>query len=1339
MSDNNLAFHLSWLLSTKAFVPSLPSEIEASLLAVTLIPSSATEGEDTTDLDLHNVLDRQRALDTRIPSNTVPPEPSVITTAEDMAKVRIPPTLARPPITTKRGQVAIRNSVLHDESTSIAQAVTVKTPSQTMPPIMDFHADAEMKDEDIDSVLRRTDMLIAKQRTSAIDTIDLTEDTPETSLTEAPPQAMRQALGHVKVVVPKFLVAARAGHKRKSEEMLSPDDNQQGIQTSTTGRARPALSSAAGGVALETRQEEFRLSSSKIEPAGFENIDQMFEEAAGSDEEDCLLRTRRTSLPGQSLGSSDSFSGSGEDGARQVLPRIQPQSHPTVSKAKGKLVGVRAPQHSTAHVSQPRRRRTIADSDDDEELFAAAYITKSDPRGNISSRPSSPRNRRVLDLMDQTPGDLGIRSDVQALKSTPAPSGTMTPTRSATSLYICDIAELPPLETFKTSATEMCQFALRSTGELRRYFASTVSEHKRLSKAVIDDLMETGVKSNKLDEECQLCKSQLIAFQDLMTARNRHADLSEERRNFKKRLLESYDQGEELDPRPAMELAQRLRDNEIVLLRLLTETKLNSITVRLESLKTQARREEDVEVHLSQTTAQKHDMRRVGTVRDAASSSHTRYHQMQPDQNAQVSRATTDADHVAADPRQLNGTYNTETLSKTREVTPRNMNCVRPNKQAPEYAEHDFEDDIDAEEEMRQHYMCSPPSRLTNGRRPHQNINNDNDDDRGIGEAANEMELKPAVPSTFPAPPRRQPLLESSGNLPVGPTNKTNTNNTKLPNHAFRTDESAISMRHPWSADVKSALTRTFKLRGFRPHQLDAINTTLAGKDVFVLMPTGGGKSLCYQLPAIVQSGRTKGVTIVISPLLSLMEDQVFHLQKLKIQAWMINGDSTLDERNLVMNALRGPAPESFVVLLYITPEMLGNSTAIVNALKNLHAGGGLARIVIDEAHCVSQWGHDFRPDYKALGEIRSQFRGVPVMALTATATENVKVDVMHNLNITGCAVFSQSFNRPNLSYEVRKKAKKKELMDDIVGIITTKYKGQSGIIYCLSRNKCEEVAQQLREQHNIRAHHYHAKMSSKDKQNIQRAWQANKYHIIVATIAFGMGIDKPDVRFVIHHSIPKSLEGYYQETGRAGRDGKRSGCYMFYGYQDVSILKNMIRDGEGSREQIERQLSMLRNMTQYCDNQADCRRVQVLAYFNEKFNKEECDGQCDNCNSGFTYETKDLSDYAVQAINLVQDLSRPNAYITIATFIDIFRGMGGKKIKDAQYDQLEQYGAGSELGRNEVERLFYRLVAEDALTEFNVVNKAGFANQYLTVSPSPCHNVTLFDSLIDWQQLPRV
>jgi len=174
----------------------------------------------------------------------------------------------------------------------------------------------------------------------------------------------------------------------------------------------------------------------------------------------------------------------------------------------------------------------------------------------------------------------------------------------------------------------------------------------------------------------------------------------------------------------------------------------------------------------------------------------------------------------------------------------------------------------------------------------------------------------------------------------------------------------------------------------------------------------------------------------------------------------------------------------------------------------------------------------------------------------------------------------------------------------------------------------------------------------------------------------------------------------------------------MFYGYQDVSILKNMIRDGEGSREQIERQVSMLRNMTQYCDNQADCRRVQVLAYFNERFNKEECDGQCDNCNSEFTYETKDLSDYAVQAITLVQDLSGPNSNITIATFIDIFRGMGGKKIKDGQYDQLEQYGAGSDLARNEVERLFYRLVAEDALTEFNVVNKSGFANQYLTVSP---------------------
>jgi bloom syndrome protein len=489
------------------------------------------------------------------------------------------------------------------------------------------------------------------------------------------------------------------------------------------------------------------------------------------------------------------------------------------------------------------------------------------------------------------------------------------------------------------------------------------------------------------------------------------------------------------------------------------------------------------------------------------------------------------------------------------------------------------------------------------------------------------------------------------------------------------------------------------------------------------LMPTGGGKSLCYQLPALLTSGNTRGVTIVISPLLSLMEDQVMHLRELDVQAFLINSESSLDERNMILNALTESRVEEFIQLLYVTPEMLSRSPAITGAFQRLHARGRLARIVIDEAHCVSQWGHDFRPDYKQLGEVRQRFPGVPVMALTATATENVKVDVIHNLGMKGCEEYKQSFNRVNLSYEVR--PKKKGNVEDIAELIKTSYNGKCGIIYCLSRNKCETLAKQLQEKHKISAAHYHAAMEPAEKRKVQAEWQRGETHVIVATIAFGMGIDKPNVRFVIHQSIPKSLEGYYQETGRAGRDGLKSGCYLYWNFQDTTILKKMIDEGEGSYEQKERQRTMLRNVVQYCDNKSDCRRVQVLSYFSERFSVDGCKKTCDNCNSNSTFETHDFSQHAVSAVNLVSQLAQqkvkeyPVEYlkVTLLYCVEIFRGINSKKIKDAGHDQLREYSAGSDLGREDAERLFQLLLAEDALEEKNVVNKAGFASSYIGVS----------------------
>ena len=601
------------------------------------------------------------------------------------------------------------------------------------------------------------------------------------------------------------------------------------------------------------------------------------------------------------------------------------------------------------------------------------------------------------------------------------------------------------------------------------------------------------------------------------------------------------------------------------------------------------------------------------------------------------------------------------------------------------------------------------------------------EDDEEMLEVAEELENSTNHFDVESVTCQRTVLAETTGNVPRGQPGKSS-------QQLHRAAPPVSQMQHQWSHEVKAAMRERFHLRGFRPNQLEAINATLRGKDAFVLMPTGGGKSLCYQLPAIVKSGHTSGVTVVISPLLSLMQDQVEHLKKLNIQASLINSEVSLGQRRVIMDGLRDPHVEDLIQLLYITPEMISKSQNMVNAFRELYRRRKLARIVIDEAHCVSQWGHDFRPDYKLLGDIRRQFDGVPVMALTATATENVKVDTMHNLGMQNCEIFTQSFNRPNLTYEVRSKGKAKDVLDSIANTINESYRNQSGIIYCLSRKNCEKVAEKLREQYKIKAHHYHAGMEGHEKSIVQRQWQAGKYNVIVATIAFGMGIDKPDVRFVIHHTVPKSLEGYYQETGRAGRDGKRSGCFLYYGYQDTTSLKRMIDEGDGSWEQKERQRKMLRNVVQFCENRSDCRRVQILNYFNESFKREDCNGACDNCNSSSAFETQDFTDYAISAIRLVREIQKQN--VTLLHCVDVFRGFKTKKVKDLGHCDVAEYGSGSSLQRGDVERLFYRLVSEDALAEHNVVNKAGFASQYIHVSYAVISPFRLLLILKGWQEL---
>ncbi|KAI9000207.1 P-loop containing nucleoside triphosphate hydrolase protein [Gaertneriomyces semiglobifer] len=518
--------------------------------------------------------------------------------------------------------------------------------------------------------------------------------------------------------------------------------------------------------------------------------------------------------------------------------------------------------------------------------------------------------------------------------------------------------------------------------------------------------------------------------------------------------------------------------------------------------------------------------------------------------------------------------------------------------------------------------------------------------------------------------------------------------------------------KFPWSRDVRKGLLQIFRLKEFRQNQLEAINATLSGKDCFVLMPTGGGKSLCYQLPACISSGATSGITIVVSPLLSLIHDQVTRLISLGVQAIAVTGTQPAAQRSWAFAEMHNPDPR--VKLVYITPEMIMNSPKFQETLRLLYQRKKLARFVIDEAHCVSQWGHDFRPDYTQLGSVRKNFPGIPVIALTATANEKVKMDVIHSLDMgSSCEVFIQSFNRGNLYYEVRKK--EKTVTEDIVSWIETRYPGQPGIIYCLSRRNCEDLTDKLKKL-GLPVAFYHAGLEKEDRMRVQQQWASGAVNIIIATIAFGMGIDKSDVRFVIHYSIPQSLEGYYQETGRAGRDGKESMCILYYAYRDKLTIEQLIERGEGTQLQKERQRNNLRQMIGYCENKIECRRQQVLGYFGESFDSTQCLRTCDNCANNATLKavTKDVRADVDNIIALVAAVQHDR--VTINHCMDVYRGMKHQKILQHGHERLPMYGSGSTYKKGEVERLFHFLVIKEALAERLETNGQGFTLAYAKI-----------------------